>query len=108
MWYHECSLMTSRCRQGGAVVRRQVQFTDEEVAGVQTLASERSASFAAVVRQAVDSYLAGQAPRADRQMRRERALAAIGSLDSGVGDVSRRHDDIFVEASMHVDKVSSQ
>ena len=93
---------------GAAMVRRQIQFSPGEMRGLQAVASQQSMSFAAVVRQAVDSYLAGQAPRADRQMRRERALAAIGSLDSGAGDTSRRHDDIFAEASMHADTVAPQ
>jgi hypothetical protein len=79
------------------MVRRQVQFTEEELAGVQTLASERSASFAAIVREAVDAYLSShEEPGGAASLQRMESL--VGKYHSGRHDISRRHDDYFADA----------
>jgi hypothetical protein len=80
------------------MVRRQIQFTEEELAGVQTLARERSASFAAVVREAVDSYLSGKERSGGGGASLPRIESLVGKYHSGRNDIARGHDDYFAEA----------
>jgi hypothetical protein len=80
------------------MVRRQIQFTEEELAGVQTLARERSASFAAIVREAVDSYLSGKERSGRGGASLPRIESLVGKYHSGRDDIARRHDDFFAEA----------
>lgn len=80
------------------MVRRQVQFTAEELAGVQALARETSSSFAAVVRDAVDSYLARRAHDVSRPSSAGRIDFIAGKYRSGRHDISRRHDDYFADS----------
>ncbi len=80
------------------MVRRQVQFTEQELAAVQTLARERSSSFAAIVREAVDAYIQ-DVLRGDTAARTtDRIDAFAGKYRSGRHDISRRHDDYFADS----------
>jgi hypothetical protein len=81
-----------------AMIRRQVQFTDEELAGLQTLASERSASFAAIVREAVDAYLSSRVGPGATGASLQRIESLVGKYHSGRHDIARRHDDYFADA----------
>ena len=68
--------------------RMQVQLTDEQVRTLRERASDSRRPIAAVVRDAVDAWIA-----ADAQHRRhELALAAIGGFHSGLGDLAEHHD----------------
>ena len=80
------------------MVRRQVQFTAEELAGVQALARETSSSFAAVVRDAVDAYLARRTGAVSRPSSVDRIDSIAGKYRSGYHDISRRHDDYFADS----------
>ncbi len=51
------------------------------------VAAERGLSIAAVAREALEAFLG----RPD-QTARARAIAAVGGFQSGIGDVSERHD----------------
>jgi hypothetical protein len=51
---------------------------------------------AELVRQGVDHVIRTAAGLSDEDLR-EKALAASGRFHSGVGDVSRRHDDYLAE-----------
>ena len=66
----------------------QVQFTDEQARILQERASDSGRPIAAVVRDAVDAWIAADA----RHGRRELALAAIGGFHSGLGDLAEHHD----------------
>ena len=68
--------------------RMQVQFTDEQVRTLQERASDSRRPIAAVIRDAVDAWIAADAQR----RRRELALAAIGGFHSGLGDLAEHHD----------------
>jgi hypothetical protein len=68
--------------------RMQVQFTDEQVRTLQERASDSRRPVAAVVRDAVDAWIAADA----QHRRRELALAAIGGFHSGLGDLAEHHD----------------
>lgn len=79
------------------MVRTQIQLTASQVAELKRLAAARGVSMAAVIRDAIDAYLAREAgPPWEERV--ERALAAVGCCASGLGDLAERHDDYFVEA----------
>ncbi|MEW5990804.1 MAG: hypothetical protein AB1736_05585 [Chloroflexota bacterium] len=69
--------------------RMQVQFTDEQARALQERASGTRRPIAAVVRDAVEAWIATD----QRHMRHARAVAAIGGFHSGLGDLAERHDD---------------
>lgn len=66
----------------------QIQFTDDQVRALQERASESRRPIAAVVRDAVDAWIATDA----QHRRRELALSAIGGFHSGLGDLAEHHD----------------
>jgi hypothetical protein len=74
--------------------RMQVQFTDEQVRTLRERASDSRRPIAAVVRDAVDAWIAADA----QHRRREQALAAIGGFHSGLGDLAEHHDRYLEEA----------
>jgi Arc/MetJ-type ribon-helix-helix transcriptional regulator len=71
-----------------AVVRTQVQLTEEQAARLHRAAAERGVSMAALIREAVDELPATRGEDA----RWDRALSAVGCGASGRGDVSSDHD----------------
>jgi len=79
------------------LVRTQVQLTEEPVAELRRLGSERGQSVAEVVRQCVDAGLRFQLRMSDSEKRR-RALEVVGAFRSGKHDVSERHDDYLADA----------
>lgn len=68
--------------------RVQLQFTDSQVEALQERAASTERSTSAVVREAVDAWLAGD----ERRRRIDRAIEAIGGFHSGLGDLAREHD----------------
>jgi hypothetical protein len=78
------------------MVRTQVQLTKEQAAELKRLALERGVSVAELVRKGVDAVLR-ESRGLSREERKRRALA-LPSFRSGVSDLSRRHDDYFVES----------
>ena len=82
------------------LVRTQIQLSREQSERLRKLAAERHVSVAHLIRDGVDKLLAEQG-EGDRQERIRRSLSAVGSFDSGLTDVSARHDDYVVEAFEH-------
>jgi predicted transcriptional regulator len=80
------------------MVRTQIQLNEEEVAAVKRLASERSVSMAAIIRDAVDQYVSHESGVSIDE-RWQRSLAAVGGLHSGRSDLSQTHDDEFAAAA---------
>lgn len=76
--------------------RTQISLTADQMRRLRAEAKRRRVPIAAVVRDAVDRVV--PADPGDRRARFERALDAVGRFDSGVGDVSSRHDEISGEA----------
>jgi hypothetical protein len=74
--------------------RVQVQFSEEQVQALQLQAAASQQPVAAIVRDAVDAWIAGQ----ERTSRIEHALAAIGGFHSGLGDLAEDHDRYLDEA----------
>jgi len=78
------------------MVRTQIQLTEAQAAALRRLAGERGVSLAELIRRAVDGLIA-QGPSQVEQAR-ARAVAAVGRFESGLQDVSRRHDEHLAEA----------
>ena len=80
-----------------AMIRTQVQLTEQQMRRLKRLAADREVSVAELVRNGVDRILeaAEQASPSDRECR---ALAALGRFRSGRSDVSQEHDGYLAEA----------
>ncbi len=75
------------------MIRTQIQLTERQARALRQLATSEGLSMAELIRRAVDRVLAEPGD----EMRRERALAAVGKFRSGRGDVARRHDEYLEE-----------
>lgn len=80
------------------MVRTQIQLSEDEAAAVKRLATSRGVSMAAVIRAAVDQYVEREGEES-MESKWARSLAAVGSLHSGITDLSQRHDDEFADAA---------
>ena len=79
-----------------AMIRTQVQLTEEQARALRDLASTRRVSVAELIRQCVDTLI--QSSREiDAEERRRRAVAAAGRFHSGVSDISAEHDKYLAE-----------
>jgi hypothetical protein len=74
--------------------RVQIQLTEAQVSQLQERAEATARPVAALVREAVDAWVAADLRRA----KVDRALAAIGGFHSGLGDVADNHDRYLDEA----------
>jgi predicted transcriptional regulator len=79
------------------MIRTQIQLSEEQARKLKELAGKYDTSMAELIRQAVDDWL-HSAGSVDREERKQRALAAVGRFDSGLGDLSVNHDRYLVEA----------
>lgn len=77
------------------MIRTQIQLEERQAAALRRLAAEQGVSIAELIRRAVDESLLH---RADGQTRYRRAVAVLGKGRSGLTDVSRKHDEYFVES----------
>ena len=80
------------------MVRTQIQLTEAQARKIKRIAAARHVSMAEVIRESVDRYAHDELD-ADQEDRRARALKVAGCFASGLGDLARRHDDYFAEAS---------
>lgn len=71
--------------------RKQVQLTRQQLAGLRREARRHHVSESAVIRDAVDAWLA-RGGDAERRQRFERALAVVGKFRSGKHDIAVEHD----------------
>lgn len=78
------------------MIRTQISLTEDQARRLRRVASRRGVSMAAVIRDAIDRVIPASS---DEQIQRiDRALALAGKFDSGLSDVSERHDDYLAEA----------
>lgn len=77
------------------VVRTIIQLPERQAAALARAARRRGVSRAAIVREALDRMLGPEDAEDDEALRR--ALAAAGSISSGVPDLAERHDDYLAE-----------
>jgi Arc/MetJ-type ribon-helix-helix transcriptional regulator len=80
------------------MVRTQIQLTDDQAKGLKKLAAEQGRSMADLVRDGVDLVL-GRERQESRAARMQRASRVFGQFRSKTGDLSRRHDEHFADAS---------
>ncbi|MBU2600802.1 MAG: hypothetical protein KKA32_01330 [Actinobacteria bacterium] len=73
------------------MIRRQIEFTEQQAVALRRAAQERGLSMSEVVRQAVDAHFAAQ-PGPDRATLRAHARALVGAFPGSEADVARRHD----------------
>lgn len=73
------------------MLRKQVQFTERQVARIRREAARQGISESAVIREALDKGFGGDA-RGPTDEQWERALAVVGKFPSGLTDLSAEHD----------------
>ena len=78
------------------MVRTQIQLSKEQSKILKRLAAERDASVAALIREAVDMYVASK-NKPDREELKRRALSVIGKYRSKERDISINHDKYLAE-----------
>lgn len=78
-------------KQEGMMIRTQIQLTDTQLQRLRQLAASEGVSIATLIRRSIDRYVI-ESERADREMRKARALAVIGKYASQHTDVSQEHD----------------
>jgi len=83
--------------KGEAMVRTQIQLTEEQSRALKALATRRGVSVAELVRQSVDNFVRSSTGLDDKE-RRRRAVAAAGKFRSGQADIAARHNDYLAEA----------
>ncbi len=73
------------------MIRRQIEFTEQQAVALRRAAREQGLSMSEVVRRAVDAHV-GARPGPDRATLRTRACATVGAFPGAEADVTRRHD----------------
>lgn len=76
------------------MIRTQIQLEEAQAEALRRLSAERGESIAALIREAVDRFVSGQAPGGQAK----RALRWAGAFSSGRRDISREHDAHLDEA----------
>lgn len=80
------------------MIRTQIQLTEEESLALKEEARRSGVSVAELIRRSVDRFLEQARCSAPQNVGRLAALQIIGRFDSGLTDISTRHDDYLVEA----------
>jgi len=80
-----------------AMIRKQIQFNERQLKALRLEASRRGVSEAALVREAVDAWLARRPAEPDREALWDRAMSAIGIGHSGGGNIAVEHDRYLAE-----------
>lgn len=79
------------------MVRTQVQLTQKQAETLRRLAAREKVSMAEIIRRAIDRA-AQDDLMPDRDELMKRAMAAAGSIDSDITDMSIRHHEYVAEA----------
>lgn len=78
------------------MVRTQIQMTEEQARDLRDLAHESGLPMAELIRRAIDDLLA-KSSRISASERRRKLMSIAGKYDSGLTDVSERHDEYLDE-----------
>ncbi len=79
------------------MVRTQIQLTEDQAAKLKERAAAEGVPLAEIVRRGLEMYLA-DSTHVGLEEQRRRALEFVGKFESGVSDLSERHDDYLAEA----------
>ena len=72
------------------MIRTQVQIEEDQMEWLRAKASERRVSISQLIREGIAFFR--EHDERTTSTKKERALAALGRFDSGLKDVSERHD----------------
>jgi Ribbon-helix-helix protein, copG family len=86
------------------MIRTQIQLTEEQSVRLRQVARRSGVSTAEVIRRSVDRYLDQQEAMAPGGATRLAMLEVVGKWNSGLSDVSARHDDYLDEAYLPREK----
>lgn len=76
----------------------QIELTEDQLHSLEELAKRRHISLAALIQEGIDTLLRTGAASTEAELK-QRALAVAGRFKSGLGDLSRRHDDYLAETT---------
>jgi predicted Zn-dependent peptidase len=79
------------------MIQTQIQLTEEQMEALEELAKRRNVSTIDLIREGIDNLLRSSAISSKAELK-QRALAVAGRFRSGLGDLSKRHDDYLAEA----------
>jgi hypothetical protein len=79
------------------MVRTVIQLTERQAQKLRKTSRDKGISMSELVRRGVELILTEQDSNEEA---RKRAKKAIGFVNSGTGDISVRHDEYFIEASL--------
>jgi len=79
------------------MIRTQVQLTEEQSISLKRLSAEKGKPVAELIRQGIDIVLQS-ADMVSPEEQRKRAISVAGRFQSGVSDLSRKHDKHLAEA----------
>ena len=89
------------------MLRTQIQLTEAQVEILKRLAAKKQQSMAELIRQSVDQYIQSEQKQLDDwEVKKERALAAVGKFYSDVPDLSENHDKYLDEAIIDYPKLT--
>ena len=78
------------------MIQTQILLTEEKMAALEELAKKRHISASDLIQESIDSLLRSEATPGYAE-RKQRALAVAGRFRSGLGNLSKRHDDYLAE-----------
>jgi len=81
------------------MVQTQIELTEEQMKALEEIAQKRHIPLAELIREGVDRLLQSEGLPSSHAALRQRALGIAGRFKSGLGDLSRRHDDYLVETT---------
>ncbi|MEW6007891.1 MAG: ribbon-helix-helix domain-containing protein [bacterium] len=80
------------------MVQTEVQLTEEQMTALKELAEKQSISISELVRESINNLLSSMAVwNKNKDVLKKRAIAVSGRFKSGLGDLSRRHDDYLAK-----------
>ena len=74
------------------MVRTQIELTEEQMSALKKLAKKRQISLSNLVQEGINKVLRPEVNRSNAEMK-QRALDVAGRFRSGLGDLSKRHDE---------------
>jgi hypothetical protein len=84
------------------MLRTQVQIEEDQMEWLRTNASARGISVSQLIREGIKFYRVHEERLPD--IRKKKAMEAIGRFSSGTSDVSARHDDYLADAYAKEDR----
>ena len=81
------------------MVRTQIQLEEDQMKWLRTRAQEKGVSISRLIREGIGLYR--ETEERFPEVKKKKAIAAIGRYSSSRSDVSERHDDYLVKAFNH-------